>query len=156
MPPDSDIHISPNFSWHEMTRTTHSELQVQNRNVPPSMMLSANALCWGLLEPIRRHFRKPVVIHSGYRSPDLNAKVKGSKRSEHMQFKAADFHVIDFTIEDVWNYIWKQSELPFGQLILEPSWIHCSLGYPLREKHKSGQVKTYDGVNYELIAKVGG
>lgn len=36
-----------------------------------------------VLETIRAHFGAPVVIHSGYRTPQYNAKVDGVAHSQH-------------------------------------------------------------------------
>ena len=46
-----------------------------------------------LLERIREHFGKPVTITSGYRTTAHNAAVGGSKSSQHLLGRAADFHV---------------------------------------------------------------
>ena len=46
-----------------------------------------------LLQKIRDHFGRPVVITSGYRTAAHNAAVGGSKSSQHLLGRAADFHV---------------------------------------------------------------
>lgn len=46
-----------------------------------------------LLQCIREHFGKPVYITSGYRTAAHNAAVGGSKSSQHLLGRAADFHV---------------------------------------------------------------
>ena len=46
-----------------------------------------------LLQCIREHFGKPVHITSGYRTAAHNAAVGGSKSSQHLLGRAADFHV---------------------------------------------------------------
>ena len=46
-----------------------------------------------VLETIRAHFGAPVVIHSGYRAPQHNAKVHGAAHSQHCDRMAADFSV---------------------------------------------------------------
>ena len=46
-----------------------------------------------VLEPIRAHFGAPVVIHSGYRTPQHNAKVNGAAHSQHCYGMAADITV---------------------------------------------------------------
>lgn len=148
-----DTHISPHFTWDEMTRTTHQEFRARNRNVPPALVIPATALCWGILEPIRHRFDAPIVIHSGYRCPDLNTKVGGTAKSQHMWFKACDFHVIGHLNEDVWRWVWKESGLPFGQVILEPTWVHVSVGWPLYEKEKTGRALTFDGKKYEEVGR---
>ena len=42
---------------------------------------------------IRAHFGAPVVIHSGYRTPQYNAKVGGVAHSQHCYGMAADISV---------------------------------------------------------------
>lgn len=44
-----------------------------------------------LLQCIREHFGKPVHITSGYRTTAHNAAVGGSKSSQHLLGRAADF-----------------------------------------------------------------
>ena len=46
-----------------------------------------------VLQCIREHFGKPVHITSGYRTTAHNAAVGGSKSSQHLLGRAADFHV---------------------------------------------------------------
>lgn len=156
-----DVHakLSPHFTFGEMTITTNGRYLDENRRVPAALIGAGQALCQTLLEPIRDHFKQPVWIHSAYRCPALNAAVGGSKTSQHPKFEAADFHVGDVPFEDVWNWIWKDSKLPFGQAILEgwsaghPSWIHLSLGAPYRGQVKSGQAMTFDGQKYVHVGR---
>ena len=46
-----------------------------------------------LLQCIREHFGKPITIPSGYRTAEHNAKVGGSKSSQHLLGRAADIQV---------------------------------------------------------------
>ena len=48
-----------------------------------------------VLQCIREHFGKPVTITSGYRTASHNAKVGGSKSSQHLLGRAADIQVQD-------------------------------------------------------------
>ena len=57
-----------------------------------------------LLQAIREHFGRAVVITSGYRTAAHNAKVGGSKSSQHLLGKAADIQVADTTVEAVAAY----------------------------------------------------
>ena len=57
-----------------------------------------------LLQAIREHFNKPITITSGYRTPEHNAEVGGSKSSQHLLGKAADIQVADTTVEAVAAY----------------------------------------------------
>ena len=48
-----------------------------------------------VLQCIREHFGKPLHITSGYRTASHNAKVGGSKSSQHLLGRAADIQVQD-------------------------------------------------------------
>ena len=57
-----------------------------------------------LLQCIREHFGKPVTITSGYRTASHNTKVGGSKSSQHIQGRAADFWVEGVSVATVAAY----------------------------------------------------
>lgn len=57
-----------------------------------------------VLQCIREHFGKPVVITSGYRTAAYNAAVGGAKNSQHMLGRAADIRVQGVSVEDVAAY----------------------------------------------------
>ena len=57
-----------------------------------------------LLQAIREHFGKAVVITSGYRTATHNTAVGGSRSSQHLLGKAADIQVADTTVEAVAAY----------------------------------------------------
>jgi hypothetical protein len=149
--------LSKHFTFMEMTRTDHRKYLDDNRKPSEDVLQSGISLCETILEPIRVHFNKPVVIHSGYRGPELNKAIGGSKFSQHMKFEAADFHVSGVDLEEVFNWIWKESDIKWGQLILEgwsvgsPSWIHISLGSPWRDEKKCQQVLTFEAGKYTRL-----
>ena len=57
-----------------------------------------------VLQCIREHFGKPVVITSAYRTPAHNAKAGGAKFSQHLYGRAADIRVQGVSVEDVAAY----------------------------------------------------
>lgn len=57
-----------------------------------------------LLQAIREHFGKAVTITSGYRTAAHNAAVGGSKSSQHLLGRAADFYVEDVDVATVAAY----------------------------------------------------
>lgn len=56
------------------------------------------------LQKIRDHFDAPVTINSAYRTPEYNAKVKGTKASYHLQGRAFDIVVKGHTPQEVARY----------------------------------------------------
>ena len=57
-----------------------------------------------VLQSIRSHFCKPVVIHSGYRTPPYNTKVGGVEDSQHTYGTAADISIKGVSVADVAAY----------------------------------------------------
>ena len=57
------------------------------------------------LNLLRLHFNKPVTINSGFRCKKHNKAIKGSKNSQHLQGKAADFVVKDTSPRKVYLYL---------------------------------------------------
>ena len=143
--------MSKHFTFIEMTETLHEDLQEKNRKaVTPELYEAGERLCEDLLEPIREHFKKPITISSGFRCPELNKAIGGAAKSQHCKFEAADFVVDGVNLLSIFDYI-TRSDLRFGQVILEPSWIHISLGYPYRSMDSSGEMMVYDGKKYTHI-----
>lgn len=54
-----------------------------------------------VLERIRKIVNSPVIINSGYRTPEWNTKVGGTKCSYHMKGMAADIVVKGHTTKEV-------------------------------------------------------
>lgn len=93
------------------------------------VMLNIKLLVDNVLEPIRDMVCTPVVITSGYRSPQLNKIVGGADNSQHMLGCAADFYVSGYNpsmMYKVFMYIF--NTLEFDQLIYYPikNIIHVS------------------------------
>lgn len=57
------------------------------------------------LQIIRNKVSVPVKINSGYRSPEHNTKIGGSKTSQHLLGKAADIVIDGYTPDEVADLI---------------------------------------------------
>jgi uncharacterized protein YcbK (DUF882 family) len=117
--------LSDHFSLNEMSHTEHRNID----NTPNDECLAnLKLVCEQILEPCRDMFG-PIWVHSGYRCPELNAAIGGSKNSAHMQGLAVDFIARYAANETMFAYI--RQNLRFDQLIDERSvnggWIHVGL-----------------------------
>lgn len=155
----NNFQISKHFSYFEMTNTTHRLHLGKNREAykDKSLISACTELCMDILEPIRVHFNSPLIVHSGYRCEQLNTTIGGSVNSQHRHFQACDFHIIDVSLLEVFEWIYKETDIKFGQLILEgwainnPTWIHISLGYPFRLERYCQEVLTMEGGKYKRL-----
>jgi len=100
---------------------------------------NARNVC-AMIEPLRVIVGKPITITSGYRCPQLNKIVKGSRTSQHMQGAAMDFRCDGMTVEQLFQ---SAKILPFDQLIQEyGGWVHVSWS-----EHPRREVWRYEMVN---------
>ena len=150
---------APNFKYYEFTRS-ETALRHNLNNVPNEEYIWANIenLAANVLQPIRNKFGR-IRILSGYRSPDVNIKIGGSKTSNHCRGEAADIEPIEkgVSLLDIMNFIhdnlewrWMIAEyMPWG-------WIHIDYrnsgnikGIKLKDKNHH-----YANVNMEFLNKI--
>ena len=140
--------LSKNFSLEELTK---SDTAVRRgiSNVPSEDVTNnIQELVDNVLQPIRDRLG-PVVVTSGYRSPELNTAIGGSKTSDHCLGMAADIEVLGIDNKVTAEYI--RDNLVFTQLILEfckdgvpdSGWVHVSFD----PKDLKKQVLRADKVN---------
>ena len=105
-------------------------------------------LCQEVLEPIRYHFEKPIMINSGYRSIALCEAIGSNANSQHAKGEASDIEIPGVDNLELAKHI--QDNLDFDQLILEcyngePSsgWVHVSF----KDIENRKDVLTYDRTN---------
>jgi hypothetical protein len=116
------MNLTPHFSLEEMTFTNHREFD----NTPNVVQVNNLQRLAEFLEEVRSLLGKPIIVDSGFRSPDVNQAVGSTSVSQHLRGCAADFRVPGMTSAQVVKAI-HESDLPFDQLILELTWTHISI-----------------------------
>jgi len=111
------MNLSANFSLKELTKSdTATRLGIDN--TPDEETIdNLKTLCDKVLQPVREHFGKSVTVNSGYRSPESNAAVGGSKTSDHCKGQAADIEIDGVPNPELAQ--WIMDNLDYTQLILE-------------------------------------
>lgn len=124
--------LSEHFSLEEMTKS-QTAIRKGIDNTPATQEIeNLKALCENVLEKIRLHFGRPIVINSGYRGPKLNKAIGGAKNSQHMTGQAADIEIAGISNRVL--FCWIRDNLNYDQLILEfhkedipdSGWVHVS------------------------------
>lgn len=121
------MQLTPNFYLSEFTDSVQGARAGIFNTPDPFVIKNLFALA-NLMEAVRKLLGdKVIVISSGYRSQALNTLVKGAKNSDHMTGEAVDFVCNGFgTPLQVATKI-AGSNLKWGQLIHEGTWVHLSL-----------------------------
>jgi hypothetical protein len=126
------MNLTKNFTLSEMTKS-ETALRHGMDNTPDQTVISnMQALAVHVLQPVRDHYGKGVKVNSGFRSPDVNARVGGSRTSDHTRGMAADIEIPGVPNAELAE--WIRGNLPFTQLILEfytrgvpdSGWVHVS------------------------------
>lgn len=116
------MNLTPHFSLQEMTFTNHREFD----NTPNVVQVNNLQRLAEFLEEVRKLIGKPIIIDSGYRSPEVNQAVGSTSVSQHLRGCAADFRVPSMSPAEVVDAI-HSSDLAYDQLILELGWTHISI-----------------------------
>lgn len=145
------MRLSKHFTLQEMVVSQTASRRGIDNTPGPKEIAALKLLCQEVLESVREHCDRPVIVTSGYRSPTLNSRIGGSRTSQHCQGEAADF-----TVPGVSNYElckWMERKLNYDQLIYEygeSGWIHVSYQVPYRnmeltkqrgKRYKSGIIR---------------
>lgn len=139
-----DLRLTEHFTLREFERSAVAEANGIDNRVPSQFIPTLEQLCKTILEPLREFAQQPIIISSGYRCNQLNAKVGGAYASQHTLGEAADIRLpltpytawdvnlqhTDMEIAERW-FSWLQSHTDLYQLIMETQngrdyWIHIS------------------------------
>ena len=148
--------LTANITLDELTKSQVAERKGINNNPNPAQIENIKALAVNVLQPIRSHFDKPLIISSGFRCAELCIAIGSSVNSQHVADDGAA--AADFEIPGVDNLdlaIWIKNNLDIDQGILEfyregeptSGWIHCSYSTKdnrnqwLKARREEGTVK---------------
>lgn len=140
------VNLSAHFSLAEMTASEIAIRKGLDNTPTPEIVENLKLLCV-YLERVRELLAVPMIVHSGYRSPKVNAALGGSEKSAHMQGLACDFTAPNFgTPQEVCRMI-VESDIAWDQLICEGSWTHFAISDNMRKMvltaHFNGGKATY-------------
>lgn len=107
-----------------------------------------------VLQEIRNHFGKPVLISSAYRTQSHNTAVGGSQKSQHMAGTAADIHISGISPLEVARYAEKL--LPdTGGIGLYQTFTHLDVrAKRTRWDSTSGKEQSVSGFSTDFSAHV--
>jgi len=156
------MQLSKNLSLAEVTKSTTAK-RLGINNLPDEWATeNLRQVAINVFQPLRDGLGVPIYVSSGYRSPDLNAAIGGSVRSQHVEGRALDLDADVFggtTNAEIFRYI--LNNLEFDQMVWEfgdednPDWVHVSYVYGGNNRGRclkacrDDQGKTY----YEAILK---
>lgn len=139
---DLNMKLSENFTLKEFWASDTAIQKGINNELTEEAVVNLKHLCTEVLQPFRKFVAEKykakkiaIIITSGYRCPELNTAVGGSKTSSHMKGEAADVKVL---IDGVYlqktqmQNDFKQSGLPIDQCIIYKSKGIMHLGYRSR------------------------
>lgn len=127
------MQLTEHFTLAEMTVSPTAKRLGLSNTPTPEHIENMRYCCEKILEPVRKHFGRPVQVNSSYRSPLVNKAVGGSKTSQHVNGQAIDFEIPGIDNKVVAD--WIGDNLEFDQVILEfytagdknSGWVHASI-----------------------------
>ena len=151
------MQLTENFSLNEMIKSETALRQGLDNTPPDDVVENLRLLCEQVLQPLRVAYGRGIKVNSGYRSPDVNAAVGGSRTSDHCKGQAADIEIPGVANYDLAKYI--SDYFQFTQLILEfytpgipdSGWVHVSYD----PKNLKRQVMTAMRENGKTVYKQG-
>lgn len=129
--------LSKYFALSELT-VSETAARRGLKNVPFGKQLENLKQTAQRMDAIREGLGKPIIVTSGYRSPEVNAAIGGSKTSAHCHGLAVDFTCPGYGSPLAVAKAILASGIEFDQLIHEfGAWVHIGFaeaGKPSRKQ----------------------
>lgn len=125
------MNITKDFTKFELIDSPTAREQKIDNTPTPEAMQALTSLAEDVLQPARDALGVPILVSSGYRSPELNRAVGGSPTSQHMRGEAVDVRCASGA-DTARLFFYLLERGGFDQLIWEngtdlaPHWIHVS------------------------------
>lgn len=117
------------FSFQEFEKSDTAYRHGMDNTSPEPVRRNIAALVDKVLDPLREVWGKPIIVNSGYRSPQLNKAVGGVPTSMHLTGHAADITAGSPEDNKRLYQLAKQMKLPYFELIGKKynyKWLHIS------------------------------
>ena len=134
------------FSITELTQSATAKRYGIDNSPSDEIKKNLTLFIEKVLDPIREDWGGPIIVSSGYRCPELNAKVGGANTSGHQYGYCADLQVKGGMkkIRELANFIFewmKDHKMKFNELLFEHSggvtWLHfCWIGKDGKQRMK--------------------
>ena len=149
---NSNYQLSQHFKLGEFTKSNHPEVY----NIPSHVAIENMKRICGWLEVLRDRYNakysenSPIIINSGYRSPQLNKKVGGVSTSNHLTGCAVDIRC--YGIEQAIRYATilmdyaDESKQDFDELFIEKNKYNCHwVHFAVRPKENRRKIAFLNG-----------
>ena len=143
------MNLTPHFTLEEMT-FSEAAARLGLDNTPIQTTITNLGMVAAAMERIRTLLgNRPIVVHSGYRSAEVNQAVGGVATSAHCRGLACDFVCPDFGPPYEVALAIVKSDTKYDQLILEYGWVHVGLAQKPWLSRQEALTKRSPGAAYE-------